>query len=1008
MVSAYGAKVGAENFARNWGRGLLGDNSTRMEMTFGDIEGVRRTSASIEALKAEGSAQAVKILDRSIQNTRTSELAESFFDRSLTADRPAELAASLAYKANHALHRPWAEFRNEEIHYNELARRASDLAARQGDTGKGYGALAQRAIDLGQRQRRDVKALTAEFGTQAPARKTSIAGLEQAKARYEAGSPISRRSLLTTPTTIGGYRWWAAKSNMEEAVLRNDLTAGGHVSDAYGVEVSNQMANMRADLTHGSQNVTASDPAWAPKWSIIGNEARSSHTGMRMLTEQESMAAPARTPEVVVKSFLDDAEAQKEYLKISGETRVTTDGMRDWLGVVYNRMTALAPNAQARDILLSGKTITPEMAGAIKGADRFPIYGPDILRTDESLGKEALDKFYNLALNMPDMHLARVPMFNGLYHANIRELLPAYVEKAKAAGRTDLTDREMFEVSSHAKRRALNDVRRDMYDVDRQVGAHGVTTIISPFFRAWEDAMVSWGRLMYDDPARIGELLRLSQTPDMFGMTTKQDGTPVMPFDGTALQDKYVTIPLFGLGGLKGFRANLGSFNSIQQGNVPFSPGVGPTVQLSATLLVADVLPDLGEPGQALWAALAKSPDNILIKSVFPSAGLPKADPMSLALSVLPAWGRKLIDATLSNDDRSFGSIYTSAFQVRYNDLIIQYRTANGGRDPAAKELLSMKETAKDGAKAAGIASAASAFALGVSGNAAPEGQLYMDKMHALNQMAPALAAQGLTPAGVFATAYPNAARLNWSLSVNEGRLEATVNATSAYQKYRTLMDNNKESSWWIAGADDILGNLNDPDTAGTSFSQSAYNQQLNRGLRRRYTTGELADQAQISMGYGRMGEFDAALDLYMRQNGIKSLNSKAAGQLGQMKTEYRADLRAQFPAWAVAFDTSDKGKRDRQLTQITAMVTDPPPGLRARPDVVTTSKYLFARKALATFAAEQGVTNWQTNKNFVDDRYTLWKYGKTLAAGDIVFQRGWSRLFESEFSADLAPQVGN
>ena len=254
---------------------------------------------------------------------------------------------------------------------------------------------------------------------------------------------------------------------------------------------------------------------------------------------------------------------------------------------------------------------------------------------------------------------------------------------------------------------------------------------------------------------------------------------------------------------------------------------------------------------------------------------------------------------------------------------------------------------------------------------------------------------------------YPNAARLNWSFSVNEGRIQATVNATSSYYKNKTLMDANRESMWWIAGPDNILANLGDPDTAGKTFSQAAYNQQMTAGLLRRYSKDELNAQTDIAMGYGQMANFDSALSLYMRDNGIKSLNAKNAGNLGVMKNEFVTNLGLQFPDWERDRSTMDLQRRDRQINQIQQIVQNPPKSLADRPDVLTTQKYLFARQALVDNAHQQGITSWQTSKDQLANRYALWQYGQTLAAGDIVFQQAWSRLFESEFKADLAPLTG-
>jgi hypothetical protein len=545
-------------------------------------------------------------------------------------------------------------------------------------------------------------------------------------------------------------------------------------------------------------------------------------------------------------------------------------------------------------------------------------------------------------------------------------------------------------------------------------------SLISPFFAPWEDAMMSWSRIIYDNPAVAGRLMRVSQSADMFHITTTADGSPVQPFDGTAMQDKYVNLPLSSLTGgfLSDQRLGLGSFNSVQQGTVPFSPGVGPLVQVPATVLVGKVLPNLGVVpilgpylgplGSDAWTAIAAHPDNLISKSIFQQGEVPKANNTSLAMSLLPSWGRKTIDALFSNNEFSFGTVYPTAFGTKYNDLIVQYRQANGGRDPSADELKVMQGQASGAARAAGVASAALTFGLGISGNAAPEGQMYLDKIHALNAISPLLAQQGMTPGGLFATMYPNAARLNWTFSVNEGRLEASVNATSAYYKNKKLMDQYPGAGWWIAGADNILANLGDPETAGKTFSQGAYNQQMNAGLRRRYSVSELVTQQDIAMGYGRMAVFDSTMATFMRDNNIKSLNSKAAGGLSVMKNQYVADLRAQFPAWAIDQDTMDRGKRKRQIEDIQKIVMAPPLSLRDRPDVLTTGKYLFARQSLEQAAQQQGITSWQTAKALSGDRFSLWQYGRSLAAGDIVFQQAWSRLFESEFKGDLTPTTGS
>jgi hypothetical protein len=994
--TALQALTGAYYTARHVGQGLLGNSfdEARMTLTDADKANALRIQGSIDTLGQEGADQAVNVMGRQLQSNRAG-----------------ELAASLRGKA-----RTNGRFNSMTNYYNGAADRAVNLQTRMAGDSEVFGG----GKPLG------AHALLNQFGEDAAARRNSIVGLTGAKARYELGSP-NRLSNASMPFTEKGYTFQAVKSDMEYAALKTEAQAAGTAADMYTSQMSTNLKNMRLDAASGSENVAANDAHWAQTHAATASTLRSSYTAKRMMNEQEGFAVKAQTPDAIVKSYLTDPQAIAEYrAQTLANTKATTidragntvplgtpvqvrgehlgsEGMKSWLSQLNNSVRSMTPSPEALDLLRGAKDVTPEMSNKIAAADRFPIFGPNVFHDQTPA---VIDNIYNVLLNLPDVHLARVPMFNGLYRSNVKSLLNDYIDRATAQGRDALTDTEQQAIHLRAKGLALNDVRRDMYDVHRSVGAHGVMAVVSPFFMPWEDAMMSWGRLIYEDPSRIGLLMRASNTGDMFHVTTDKSGNPTQPFDGTGMQDKYINIPLGGLGGLQSMRANVGSFNSIQQGNVPFSPGVGPLVQLSATAIVGLGLTHTGTLGANLWNIVASHPDNIVSQSLLPQGGVPKADLNSLVGSQLPSYMKKLSDAVFGSSPMAFGNVYATAFGTRYGDLITQYRTKNGGRDPSKAELVAMQGQADSGARAAAIASAAMSFGIGISGNAAPEGQLYVDKMHALNAMTPALAAQGVTPAGVFAVMYPNAARLNWSFSQNDGKLEATVNATSAYLKYKTIMAANPSVDWWIAGPDNLLANLGTPNAAGATFSQSAYNQQMTDSLRRTYTKDELIQQQDISMGYGKMAQFDSTLALYMRQNGIKSLNDKNAGSLSVLKDNYTQQLRDQFPQWAVYADSVDTKKTKESIDSIQALVTDPKltPSLANRPDVLTTQKYLYARQQVENYAASQGVVNWQTSKTQLANRYALWQYGQTLAAGDVVFQQAWSRLFVNEFKKDLVP----
>jgi hypothetical protein len=399
-----------------------------------------------------------------------------------------------------------------------------------------------------------------------------------------------------------------------------------------------------------------------------------------------------------------------------------------------------------------------------------------------------------------------------------------------------------------------------------------------------------------------------------------------------------------------------------------------------------------------IWSWMQANPDNLISQSLFMRPGdVPKADLHTVIGSQMPSYMRTMSDVFLGSN--GFGNTYTNAFGTRYNDLIRQYREDHGGGDPSAQDLKQIQHDADAGARAAAVARSAVSFNLGLSGSAVPQGQFYMDKMHALTAVQEQLHAMGTTPEQVFAQNYPSAANLNWSFSENDGNLQATVNATTAYMQHRDLMNNHPDIMWFIAGPDNIVA-TSDPKGV---FSQGAYNQQMTEGLRKKYGKDELVKQNEIAMGQGRLNAFNNALRLYMAQNGIKSLNSKAAGGLSVMRDKYTDQLRAQFPAWAAYYDQlNSEGQQAREIDQIRSAMQEGGAAFRDRPDVRTTQQYLTARDSVIAQATAQGVIGWQNANSMKSYRDLLFAYGQQLAQRDVVFAQAWDRLFTHEFNHDL------
>lgn len=809
---------------------------------------------------------------------------------------------------------------------------------------------------------------------------------------YKFANATKRRTYTYNGVQVRGSM---VENDMQLASLPDEVRgSSAGLSDLLLNNMDTHLWQGRQEANHWQGNVPADSVNWSKKYAIAMQQMRESHTMQRMLIEGDAISE--KTPKAVLRSFMDDPAVVNEFRQtVGGGTR---EDFTRWLSDIATSVKSMTSHPELKQRLMDNKVLTPEeIDDLVPAEERFPIFGPNIVNDRvRNLGKKALDGFYKTFVDMPDVYMARIPTAVGLYHKNMQMLLPSYAQKALDRGRNYLLPEEARDLHLRAKGRALNDARRDMYDIHRRLGSEGVMRYIAPFFAPWFDAMGSWSRLIYDDPSRFGQLMRYSQTPDMFNLTTDPNGNPVAPWDGTQLQDKTIHVPLLGIGGLQSFGVNFGSMNTITQGNTPFSPGAGPLAQIAGTVVVGKVLPAVAPDA---WKWMQANPNNLISQSLFMRPGdVPKADAHTLAGTQMPSWMRTMSDVFMGSN--GFGNTYTNAFGTRYNDLIRQWREDHGGADPNADALRQIEKDASSGASAAALARSVVSFNLGLSGNAVPQGQFYVDRMHQLTALSEQLRAMGTTPEQVFAQTYPSASNLNWSYSVNDGHLQATVNATTSYLKNRKLMDQNPDVMWWIAGPDNLVTST-DPNA---QFSQGAYNQQMTLALRRKFDKDELVKQGQIAMGQGRLNAFNSALRLYMAQNGITSLSAKNAGGLSAYRQNYIDGLRAQFPDWAAYYDSlNSQGMQDRQIAQIQAAMEEGGPTFRSRPDVVTTQRYLTARDAVIAQAQAQGVTGWQNANSVAPLRGQLYALGMQLARQDVVFGQAWDRLFSHEFNHDIS-----
>jgi hypothetical protein len=619
-------------------------------------------------------------------------------------------------------------------------------------------------------------------------------------------------------------------------------------------------------------------------------------------------------------------------------------------------------------------------------ASQFDVPGPEAILGENSIGASVsrmMDKFYQMALDNPDLWLARHPVYVRKFKQNIQDEAKAWV---KAHPDEEIPPELLGTMIARSKTQATQLVRRTFYDNTRYTGAHAVVTKIAPFFMPWEDALMSWSRLVYDDPNRIFRMAgawyapeNVSQNLGDHAFVTDQYGNPVQR--GEEVEgDKYIVLPVK-VGGAK-YRINKNALNSIAQGNVWWQAGFGPVEQIGATALLGRVLDPkvaLGLVGTDNW--LGKE----LMKGLFLDGEVPKADSGSLVASAFPSWLRNLHKDIWGDN---YGTSVSYSLNQQYIDSV------KSGIPFDAKAAL--KKAQKE-AYSAGIIRSIMSGGVGMSGNAMVDGEFYVERMRMLNAMTPEqLKAQGYaTPEQAFMAEYPEAANLDWSMSQNETGINATVKAVNAAEKYRGLIDDEPDYGWFIVGSDNV----------GGEFSRTAYNLQQSRTFgfehkgRKKQTPEQQIKDTLVSQGWSQYDQIVSGLRKAQAESGGDPRFTQIAGIAKQILVQ---KLAQQNPKWYDSY-TTDNGNLEKFWAAADRISQQP--GLKNRPDMVLFGEYRQARSEILKAFGLKSFTG--TSANSAAARMAARTVGEQYASQNLGFQQTWDRMLAREVEAKPTDTVG-
>lgn len=890
------------------------------------------------------------------------------------------------YEAQEAVAREGIKFIDSELKplIQELAYHRRDIALRQG--------VAQRdAVRARDRHRRAFNALNA-LPPNAPAR--TLRARQALVAKRAADVQRAERFLANVGSGKAGL-----VSRLDDQITELQAQRAAQASAADGLKEAaqrgfRQSSQLHREVTAGRgvvvpaafvgergeyfKKMTSSDDSLRTllarnKQIIHGNLQRAyGKQGVAISYPQDPKKFVSSWHQAINQQLMQDALAQ---MAIKG---ASVQEMTHWLtrtphgrayhkrlGIKYSTPDRIAasvrhevdeylPTPEIRMAALEGKADLEFLENAAK-AGQHPM---DVHTTQlgETLGgpltrsmDRVMDWFYRWAAAQPADRMSRHPLFNQLYEGHAKTLV---AQEVKQGAR--VTQKDADRIAATARRLALKDTRKLVFDIAHRSDAAHALRFISPFFAATTEAWQRWARIIADRPQTVGYASMIFNAPISMGWMQDADGNRIHR-DGTVLvQDengktvkklvpkgqRYIMarVPKFLVGSDIGRQFHLDnsgtwlisqdSLHIVTQGDPWFNPGVGPIVSIPVNEFVKDK-PSQGELARHLG-----------ILPHGPTAGSPLFGNTPLG---------RAADLSMPQTVKNFLTAYDTTDE-RYQrvKLHIMQRAAydhaeRGKPMPSAKEISEMT-------RSYWLQSAFWAFSQPAATQRTDAYAFYRDQYNNLRRQDPNTADQEFIER--FGESYFIFAQAQ---SENVVGAQATKKAVELSKKYEGLLAEHPELGALIIG----------PEGNGP-FSPEAYTYQLTHPLvpggaemqRRKLSAEGAMKENQRRLGWARFTQLQNWVTSQLHAKGLKSFSDAGAEQLKATKAAIARLLgEPTLPdgsanpyyneEWSRDYYSLDPRRYERMIPGLTEIAYSDMARSPNRSDLRSLQTYLTARKTL-------------------------------------------------------------
>lgn len=728
-------------------------------------------------------------------------------------------------------------------------------------------------------------------------------------------------------------------------------------------------------------------------------------------------AVKGASPEDMTKWLASTAEGRQYQRRIglTPDARSTATANRviadpeDLANAAWHDVAEYMPTPEIRAKALEPKGVTPDFLKESMPMAHRPEVHTGQVGGAQSRYKRALDNvvgtWFKYAATIPADRLSRHPLFNQLYEGHLKTLSG----QLKKQGAYDTTTAGVDQMATTARRLALRDTRKLVFDIAHRSDAAAAMRFVSPFMAATNESFQRWGRILADRPQVAGYANDFFNAPIAKGNMQDADGNDVTkdgysytidPKTGKAVKtlvpksQRYIVGRMpgwlakgpvgvaFGVEPSSGnFKLSQNSMDLVTQGDPWFNPGVGPIVQIPVNHFVKDK-PKAAELARQLQI-LPFGPQN---------GGNFGTGPAGEAASFfMPSTVKNFLTAYDTSDER-----YQSV------KLQIMQRAAYE-HDQLGKPMLTAKQIA-DQTKDYWLFSAGSAFLQPMATQKSDKYQFYRDQYNALERINP------LTADDQFLKRYGESYFVfAQSQSKNDSGIPATTKAVELSKRYQSLISANPELGDLIVG----------PEGNGP-FSPEAYSYQLNTPVapgssemqRSKMSASDAMEDNKRRLGWSQYTTLMNGLGAQLHNQGFKSYSDKGAEQLKATKSLISQALGSPTlpdgsanpyynDAWSKDFNTLDPLKYERLIPGLAKVADSPLAKDPNRSDLKVLRNYLAVRsyvtQTLATRKKAGGSGTITAKANA--DLLTGWQ---TIVDGLIESNTNFGDLHSRYLSRDL------